>query len=241
MKQFSRMSLGTAMLLLTGAGLGPRVAVAQNGQIASPPSIARSKVLMESEPLPPQILVVADYSARMRVMLHCNRLVRTRGNVARTFVADARIAEIVQFRPDEFVLIGLETGRTTVTLWFEDSPEPLIYLVDVVLAPAGTSRGFTQNPDRDEAAQVGSYGNRRKQESRTAANRQRPSNTVKPAAVDTHLPPANLALQRQPTGMPLRGRYDGHTPWPKSDRKMPGGAVPIGPDAVLAGRAGGPR
>jgi hypothetical protein len=235
------MSVGMTVLLLAGAWIGPRPAFAQNGQIASSPAIMNPNLAMDSEPLPSQILAVADYSAQMRVMQHCNRLVMTRGNIARTFVADARIAEVVQFRPNELVLIGLETGRTTVTLWFEDSPEPLIYLVEIVHGPVSTPRAVSQNSRREEEAQVTAYANRRKQESRSAATRKRPTISVKPVAADTGVAPANLSLPRQPATMPSRGRYDGHAPWPSANRKSPNGAVPIGFDAILAGHAKTPR
>jgi len=167
--------------------------------------------------------------------------VMTRGNVARTFVADSRIAEVVQFRPNELLLIGLETGRTTVTLWFEDSPEPLIYLVEIVHGPVSTPRALSQNSGRDEAAQATAYANRRKQETRSAATRQRPTISVKPVAADTGLPSVNLSLPREPTTIPSRGRYDGHAPWPSADRKSRNGAVPIGFDGFLAGHVKTPR
>jgi hypothetical protein len=170
----------------------------------------------------------------MRIMQHCNRLVMTRGNVARTFVADPRIAEVVQFRSNELVLIGLETGRTTVTLWFEETPEPLIYLIEIVHGPVSTRRIVGQNSDKVKAEQITAYANRRKQESVSAATRQRPTTSVKPVVADARLSPVNLS-QRQPAAIPSQGRYDGHVPWPVADRKTPDAAVPIGFDGIPAG------
>src|SRR5262245_10160854 len=238
MRRFTGMTLGVAVLFLVGACIGSRPALAQNGQAALSPSVLtwNSGLTTESESLPPQILAVADYSAQMRIMQHCNRLVMTRGNVARTFVADPRIVEAVQFRSNELVLIGLETGRTTVTLWFEDSPEPLIYLLEIVHGPVNTRRMVGQNSERGEASQITAYANRRKQESGAAATRQRPTNSVKPVAADEGLSPVNLS-QRQRATITSRGRYDGHAPWPSADRKTPITAVPIGFDGIPAGHA----
>jgi Flp pilus assembly secretin CpaC len=237
MTRFSGITLGVAVLFLAGECIGSRAALAQNGQIALSPSVvnSNSNLTTELESLPPQILAVADYGAKMRIMQHCNRLVMTRGNVTRTFVADPRIAEVVQFRSNELVLTGLETGRTTVTLWFEDSPEPLIYLIEIVDGPVSTRRMVGQNPNSTEAAQITAYANRRKQDS-GAATRQRPANSVKPVAADAGLSPVNLS-QRQRGTIPFRGRYDGHAPWPSADRKMPNAAVPIEFDGIPAGHA----
>jgi Flp pilus assembly secretin CpaC len=219
--------------------IGSRPAFAQNSQAALSPSVlnSNSKLTAEPESLPPQILAVADYTAQMRIMQHCNRLVMTRGNVVRTFVANPRIAEVVQFRSNELVLIGLETGRTTLTLWFEDSPEPLIYLIEIIHGPVSAPRAIGQNSSNGEASQITAYANRRKQESGAAATRQRTTNSVKPVGADAGLSPANLSMQRQRAAVPARGRYDGHAPWPGAERKPSNAAAPIGFDGIPAGYA----
>jgi hypothetical protein len=126
-------------------------------------------------------------------------------------------------------------------LWFEDSPEPLIYLVEIVHGPVSVPRAVSQYSGREEAAQVTAYANRRKQESRSAASRQQPTISVKPVAADTGLPSVNPSLKREPAIMPSRGRYDGHAPWPAASRKSLPGAVPIGFDGISAGHAKTPR
>src|SRR5262245_14434073 len=239
MSRFTGMTLGAAALLLAGACIRSRPALAQNGQAALSPAVlnSNSNLPAEAESLPPQILAVADYSAQMRIMQHCNRLVMTRGNIARTFVADPRIAEVVQFRSNELVLIGLETGHTTVTLWFEDPSEPLIYLIEIVHGPVSTRRIVGQNSDGGKTEQFTAYANRREQESGAAAPRQRPTSSVKSLVADARLLPVNLSPQRQRPTIPSQGRYDGHAPWPSADRKAPNAAVPIGFDGILAGHA----
>ena len=228
-------SVGVTILLLMGANVGPRSALAQNNQTASSPNVIQPKSAMTSDLLPPQVLAVADYSAQMRIMQHCNRLVTTRSNVARTFVADPRIAEVVQFRPNELVLIGLETGRTTITLWFEDSPEPLIYLVEVVHEPVTPVR-VGQNAKRGEGPQATAYANRRNQERRVAGARDWQVSPLKSAGTDANSSASDLSMRRQPAVLPSGGHYDGHAPWPMTDRKPLNGAAPIGFDGILAGR-----
>lgn len=58
-------------------------------------------------------------------------LIRTRVPVVRFSVTDPEVAEITQFSPTEFELIGLRVGQTALTLWFADN-QSLRYLVDVV-------------------------------------------------------------------------------------------------------------
>ena len=58
-------------------------------------------------------------------------LIRTRVPVVRFSVTDPEVAEITQFSPTEFELIGLRAGQTALTLWFIDN-QSLRYLVDVV-------------------------------------------------------------------------------------------------------------
>lgn len=223
------------ILLVMGANVGIRPVFAQNSQISSSPNVIPPKLATTSELLPPQVLAVADYGAKMRVMEHCNRLITTRSNVSRTFVADPRIAEAVQFRPNELVLIGLETGRTTVTLWFEDSPEPLIYLVEVIHETVTPAR-VGQNGKTGEGPQTTAYANRRMQESRVTGARERQMAPLKTAGADLKSSASDLSMRRQPAGLLSTGRYDGHAPWPQPDRKSSNGATPIGFDGILAGR-----
>lgn len=64
-----------------------------------------------------------------------SQLIVTRENLLRIAVADPAIIDFVQFSPREISVLGLQRGSTTLTLWFENVPEPLIYLVKVIRDP----------------------------------------------------------------------------------------------------------
>ncbi len=64
-----------------------------------------------------------------------SQLIMTRANVVRMAIADQSILDVAQYSPRELSLIGLARGSTTLTLWFEGHPTPLIYLVKVIRDP----------------------------------------------------------------------------------------------------------
>ncbi|HUE12741.1 MAG TPA: pilus assembly protein N-terminal domain-containing protein, partial [Planctomycetaceae bacterium] len=53
------------------------------------------------------------------------------------------IIEVAQYSPNELAIIGLQVGTTTLTLWFDKSREPLIYLVNTVRDPSVDDRRRT--------------------------------------------------------------------------------------------------
>lgn len=72
----------------------------------------------------------------LKVVHHHSQLVRTRGKkVRRTFISDPSIAEIVQYTPTEFGIVGLERGKTDVIVWFDQDEFPIIYEVETVEDP----------------------------------------------------------------------------------------------------------
>ncbi len=62
-----------------------------------------------------------------------SKLIRTKRPVLRISITKPEIAEVVQFSPTEFELIGKRSGHTTLTLWFEgqQGTQVLRYLVRV--------------------------------------------------------------------------------------------------------------
>jgi len=62
-------------------------------------------------------------------------LIVTRAKVVRWAIADTSIIDVVQYSPRELGIIGLARGNTTLTLWFENHPEPVIYLVKTIRDP----------------------------------------------------------------------------------------------------------
>jgi pilus assembly protein CpaC len=61
-----------------------------------------------------------------------SQLVVTKKRVRRIAVTDSTIANYVQFSESEISLVGLELGKTDLTLWFEGESTPSIYEVSVV-------------------------------------------------------------------------------------------------------------
>ncbi len=61
-----------------------------------------------------------------------SQLVITSKRVRRIAVTDSTIANYVQYSESEISVVGLEMGKTDLTLWFEDETTPSIYEVSVV-------------------------------------------------------------------------------------------------------------
>ena len=123
-------------LLVIGIWLAPLVAFAQTGRLAQfTPSGSRLRPA-EVDVLPNKIQSLPDVTAEMKVIHRRSQLMITKSNVVRTAIADQRIVEVVQFSPNELAFIGQQLGSTTVTLWFEDEVEPLIYLIEVIRDPS---------------------------------------------------------------------------------------------------------
>jgi len=123
-------------LVVIGAWLTPGSVNAQTRQVAQfTPGGNRLRPL-DTEALPNQIASLPDVTAQLKVIQRRSQLMVTRSNVIRTAVADQRVVEIVQFSPNELAFIGMALGTTTVTLWFEDAVEPLIYLIETIRDPS---------------------------------------------------------------------------------------------------------
>jgi len=72
----------------------------------------------------------------LEVVHHRSQLLIGRGNIVRTAIADDSVIDVVQFSPREVSIIGIGLGSTTLTIWFENNPDPLIYLVKTVRDPS---------------------------------------------------------------------------------------------------------
>jgi pilus assembly protein CpaC len=71
----------------------------------------------------------------LEVIERRSQLIITKANIVRMAIADQTILDVAQYSPREISLIGLARGSTTLTLWFEGHPDPLIYLVKVIRDP----------------------------------------------------------------------------------------------------------
>ncbi len=87
-------------------------------------------------PLPHQILNMPKVQQDLEVIQRRSQLIVTRSGIVRTAIADPTVIDVVQYSPTEISIIGIQRGATTLTLWFENSPEPLIYLVKVIRDPS---------------------------------------------------------------------------------------------------------
>jgi pilus assembly protein CpaC len=86
-------------------------------------------------PLPEQISAMPAVSENLDIVQHHSQLIVARTNIVRTAVADPSIVDVVQYSPSELSIIGLELGSTTLTLWFDNSHQPLIYQVNTIPDP----------------------------------------------------------------------------------------------------------
>ncbi|HEV8071543.1 MAG TPA: pilus assembly protein N-terminal domain-containing protein [Planctomycetaceae bacterium] len=125
-------------------------AAGQSGAELPPPPIAstttpaavadNSARPRTGHPLPEQISAMPGVSENLDVVQHHSQLLIARTNIVRTAVADPSIVDVVQFSPSELSIIGLELGSTTLTLWFDNSHQPLIYQVNTLRDPSVDER-----------------------------------------------------------------------------------------------------
>lgn len=91
-------------------------------------------------PLPYEIQEMPDIQEEMEVIHRRSQLMITRAPIARIAIADPTTIDVVQYSPTEVGILGLALGSTTLTLWFDGTPEPLIYLVEVIPDPTYEDR-----------------------------------------------------------------------------------------------------
>ncbi len=143
-KPFACLAIFAAMVLGTVSDLAAQNAVqapyiAQGGQY-------RIQQVQSMQPSPPGTPVrrplhhlidsMPSIQEDLEVIHHRSQLIRTTSGVVRTAVADPSIVQIVHYSPDEIAVLGLDIGSTTLTIWFENERDPLIYLVNVIRDPS---------------------------------------------------------------------------------------------------------
>lgn len=117
-----------------GPYFGPGMTAA--GQPAPGSPLRTTALSMPDErPLPPQIAALPQIQEELEVIHHRSQLVVGRGRIVRTAVADTSVIEVVPYSENELDVIGIALGTTTLTIWFENDPEPLIYLVTTIRDP----------------------------------------------------------------------------------------------------------
>ncbi|MBI1313012.1 type II and III secretion system protein [bacterium] len=145
------------LLIWSAAVLGvlvPAVSFAQQSGTNSGAAVGRTGIqLVQSRsqrvtaddtkpkaPLPYEISEMPDVQEDMEIIHRRSQLIVARSPVARISIADPSVIDVVQYSPNEFSVIGLMLGTTTLTLWFDSSREPLIYLVEVIPDPTWEER-----------------------------------------------------------------------------------------------------
>lgn len=73
---------------------------------------------------------------KLEVIHHRSQLIIARQNIRRIAISDPSVIEVAQYTPTEISVLGLGLGTTDMTIWFEGSDDPLIYLVTVIRDPA---------------------------------------------------------------------------------------------------------
>ena len=109
----------------------------------SVPSVPESRTpLSPNDKVKALIANILEPEVVMDLNLQRSKLIRTKVSVSRFSVTQPNLLEVVQYTPTEFELIGLQTGQTTLTLWFGD--EALRYLVRIAPDTAAGERAATE-------------------------------------------------------------------------------------------------
>ena len=115
----------------------PPAAFSQNDGFQVEPAAYASGKKKDKKPLHHQIAKMPQAEEEMEVIHHRSQLVITRSRIARWFIADPSVIDVLQFSPNEISIIGSQMGATTMTLWFEGdaTTDPVIYRVEVIRDP----------------------------------------------------------------------------------------------------------
>jgi pilus assembly protein CpaC len=92
------------------------------------------------KPLPYAIEEMPDTQEEMEIIHRRSQLMVARAPIARIAIADPNVVDVVQYSPNEIGIIGMNLGTTTLMMWFDNSRDPLIYLVEVIRDPTFEDR-----------------------------------------------------------------------------------------------------
>ena len=128
---------------------------AQKPEVAPAVSERSSK----KKPLPFPIDQVPDVQAKLEVMHQRTQSLMTHAPLARIAIHHPEIVDVRQEAPNRISLRGLKPGTTIVTLWVDESRNPVIYRVEVLPNPSvvqvsGVQAVAPLAPPRSEVQQV---------------------------------------------------------------------------------------
>ena len=139
---------GMVLLAALGSLCGPALVVAQvQSPVYQQPQQGYGSQIQQVQrvtkqdnkpkaPLPYEIKSMPGVQEDLEIVHRRSQLVVARSPISRMAIADPSVVDVVQYSPNEIGIIGLTLGTTTLTLWLDGSPEPLIYLVEVIRDPA---------------------------------------------------------------------------------------------------------
>jgi len=144
-----------AILLLTDVISVQSLVVARKPEVV-PAVSERSR---KKKPLPYQIDQMPDVQAKLEVMHQHSQSLMTHAPIARVAISHPEIVDVRQETPNKISLRGLKPGASTVTLWVDESRNPVIYRVEVLPNPSvvqvsGVRRPVPQPAPRSEVQQV---------------------------------------------------------------------------------------
>lgn len=82
-----------------------------------------------------RIVSMPKVQHKLEVIQNRSQLIKTSKRVKRVAIADPTVIDIAPYEDNEFAIIGNQLGSTTLTLWFEDDDNPLIYEVTTIRDP----------------------------------------------------------------------------------------------------------
>lgn len=100
------------------------------------PADPRGTAPQASQSLHPDVVSLPGIQSEVSVIQRRSQLIVTRSRIVQAAVADPSIIDIVQHSPTELSVLGEGIGSTTLTIWFENNPDPLIYLVKSLRDPS---------------------------------------------------------------------------------------------------------
>ena len=115
----------TFQLPLTQPARSPSFGAIQQVQNTAQSARAMHR-LIESLPQAQDDLEVIERRHQLMVM---------RTNISRISIGDQSIVDVVQYSPKEIALVGLARGATSLTFWFENEADPVIYTVKTIRDP----------------------------------------------------------------------------------------------------------
>ena len=77
-----------------------------------------------------------EAETELKVIHRRSQVIRFNKNILRNAVADPSIMEVITFNSDEIAILGLGVGTTSLTIWFENVRDPVVFLIETIRDPS---------------------------------------------------------------------------------------------------------